>query len=62
MHRKDWVPDGAAYELRELGRLLEKTSEEEGKSLAVLVRKEAERILRRKQPGHGTKRRSTKRF
>ena len=54
MHRRDWVPDGAAYELRELGRLLERANEDEAKSLAVLVRKEAERILRRKQPGHGT--------
>jgi CRISPR-associated protein Cmr2 len=54
IHRKDWVPDGAAYELRELSRLLERVSEEEKANLTDLVRKEAERILRRKQPGHGT--------
>jgi CRISPR-associated protein Cmr2 len=54
IHRKDWVPDGAAYELRELSRLLERANEEEKASLSDLVRKEAERILRRKQPGHGT--------
>jgi CRISPR-associated protein Cmr2 len=53
MHRNDWVPDGAAYELRELGRLLDKASETEKASLIELVRKEAERILRRKQPQHG---------
>jgi CRISPR-associated protein Cmr2 len=53
MHRNDWVPDGAAYELKELGRLLDKADETERASLVKLVRKEAERILRRKQPQHG---------
>jgi CRISPR-associated protein Cmr2 len=53
MHVNDWVPDGAAYELRELGRLLDGASGDERKSLEDLVRKEAERILRRKQPRHG---------
>jgi len=53
MHRKDWVPDGAAYELRELGRLLDKADETEKASLVELVRKEAERILGRKHPQHG---------
>jgi CRISPR-associated protein Cmr2 len=53
MHRNDWVPDGAAYELRELGRLLDKADEVERASLLKLVRSEAERILRRKQPQHG---------
>jgi CRISPR-associated protein Cmr2 len=53
MHRNDWVPDGAAYELRELARLLEGADETEKVSLLELVRKEAERILRRKQPQHG---------
>jgi len=53
MHRKDWVPDGAAYELRELCRLLDRADETERASLLKLVRKEAERILRRKQPQHG---------
>jgi CRISPR-associated protein Cmr2 len=53
MHRNDWVPDGAAYELRELSRLLAKADETERASLLELVRREAERILRRKQPQHG---------
>lgn len=53
MHRNDWVPDGAAYELRELARLLDGAGETEKVSLRELVRKEAERILRRKQPQHG---------
>ena len=53
MHQKDWVPDGAAYDLRELVRLLERAEEAEKKNLVELVKKEAERILRRKQPQHG---------
>ncbi|MFL6235307.1 MAG: type III-B CRISPR-associated protein Cas10/Cmr2 [Thermoanaerobaculia bacterium] len=53
MHRNDWVPDGAAYELRELARLLDGAGGTERASLLELVRKEAERILRRKQPQHG---------
>jgi CRISPR-associated protein Cmr2 len=53
MHRHDWVPDGAAYELRELARLLDGAEETERETLLKLVRKEAERILRRKQPQHG---------
>ena len=56
MHREDWVPDGAAYELRQLARLLERAEEHERQSLEELVKKEAERILRRKQPGHGAQR------
>jgi hypothetical protein len=53
MHRLDLVPDGAAYELRELTRLLDGAEEPELGNLAKLVRKEVERILRRKQPQHG---------
>jgi CRISPR-associated protein Cmr2 len=53
MHRNDWVPDGAAYDLRELSRLLDRADDTEKVSLRELVQKEAERILRRKQPGHG---------
>jgi CRISPR-associated protein Cmr2 len=56
MHRKDWVPDGAAYELRELARLLEGAQGDAKNDLEELVRKEAERILRRKQPQHGAER------
>ncbi len=53
LHREDKVPDGAAYELEELARLLEGAKGEEKENLEKLVRKEAERILRRKQPGQG---------
>lgn len=55
MHRKeiDQIPDGAAYELRELARLLDGAEGESKESLEKLVRKEAERIFRRKQPEHG---------
>ena len=53
MHRLDLVPDGAAYELRDLTRLLDGATGTERENLAELVRKEAARILRRKQPQHG---------
>jgi CRISPR-associated protein Cmr2 len=53
LHVHDWVPDGAAYELRELARLLDGAEGQERRSLEELVRQEAERILRRKQPQHG---------
>lgn len=52
MHLRDLVPDGAAYELSELGSLLEGAGAAE-ETLKKLVDKEAERILRRKQPAHG---------
>lgn len=55
MHVQDLVPDGAAYELRELGSLLEGATGEAEATLKDLVGKEAERILRRKQPAHGAK-------
>jgi CRISPR-associated protein Cmr2 len=55
LHRADQVPDGAAYELRELGRLLEGVEDGDKENLTKLVRKEAERILKRKQPEHGEK-------
>lgn len=53
MHLADHVPDGAAYELRELGSLLAGVEGEKGEILKRLVDREAERILRRKQPAHG---------
>jgi CRISPR-associated protein Cmr2 len=53
MHRTDRVPDGAAYELRELARLLDGADADELGSLVELVRKEAKRILRRKRSEHG---------
>lgn len=54
LHLEDEVPDGAAYELEELARLLVRAEGEEETSLRMLVRNEAKRILRRKQPAHGT--------
>ncbi|HEX6898598.1 MAG TPA: type III-B CRISPR-associated protein Cas10/Cmr2 [Thermoanaerobaculia bacterium] len=53
MHRRDQVPDGAAYELRELALLTDRVQGEELQTLAKLVRSEAVRILKRKQPEHG---------
>jgi CRISPR-associated protein Cmr2 len=53
MHRNDWVPDGAAYELRDLARLLLRPSPDQEQSLKDLVREETRRILNRKQPQHG---------
>ena len=53
MHRNDWVPDGAAYELRELARLLDRADANEAGSLRELVQKEAKRILHRKRSEHG---------
>jgi CRISPR-associated protein Cmr2 len=63
MHQKEQVPDGAAYELRELARLLDRlpekpadgASSEVRRNLDRLVRKEAVRILRRKEPERGAK-------
>jgi CRISPR-associated protein Cmr2 len=58
MHVQDWVPDGAAYELRDLARLLpdpRKPPAPEGPALVELVRAETCRILKRKQPQHGEK-------
>jgi CRISPR-associated protein Cmr2 len=55
MHVQDLVPDGAAYELRALGTLLDGATGEAETTLKDLVGKEAERILRRKQPAHGAK-------
>lgn len=53
LHRADYVPDGAAYELRELARLLEGAQGAERDLLENLVKAEARRILGRKQPAHG---------
>lgn len=54
LHRNDQAPDGAAYELKELARLLDRADESQIETLTTLVRKEAERILLRKQPEHGS--------
>jgi CRISPR-associated protein Cmr2 len=53
LHRVDYVPDGAAYELRELARLLEGAKGTEREPLENLMKAEARRILGRKQPAHG---------
>ena len=53
LHRLDQVPDGAAYELQQLARLLEGATGDTQATLTSLARREAERILRRKQPLHG---------
>jgi CRISPR-associated protein Cmr2 len=65
MHQEDQVPDGAAYELRELGRLVAwreddaKSDDENLKKMKAdlesLVKIEAPRILGRKQAEHGEK-------
>jgi CRISPR-associated protein Cmr2 len=55
MHRNEQVPDGAAYELRELARLLDRAPAELEADLKELVRSEAGRILRRKEPERGPK-------
>ena len=67
-HRRDWIPDGAAYELRELEREMRKAgqgvldrrfrrdgrpTEPDAAGAVSLLDLEVERILRRKQPGHG---------
>ena len=63
LHLNDQVPDGAAYELRELDRLVEWTEadlksdsedlKKKREDLEKVVKKEAARILGRKQPQHG---------
>jgi CRISPR-associated protein Cmr2 len=55
LHAGDLLPDGAGFELRELGRLLEGTEGADRELLLELVRKEAGRILLRKRPEHGAK-------
>jgi CRISPR-associated protein Cmr2 len=55
LHREDEVPDGAAYELRELVRLLDNVKGAEKTALEALVRTEAIRILGRKHSEHGEK-------
>jgi CRISPR-associated protein Cmr2 len=55
LHRKEQIPDSAAYDLRELARLLDGAEDSQRQALTDLVRKEAERILLRKQPERGTK-------
>jgi CRISPR-associated protein Cmr2 len=52
LHCEDLVPDGAAYELRDLTRLLTPRPPD-GSALEDLVAAEATGILKRKQPQHG---------
>lgn len=56
LHLKDELPDGAAYELRDLALRLKPpkdATEEEKKNLLEAQRTEAKRILKRKQPKGG---------
>jgi CRISPR-associated protein Cmr2 len=55
LHAGDHLPDGAGFELRQLGRLLAGAEGTDRNLLTALVRKEAERILLRKRPEHGAK-------
>ncbi len=58
LHRLDAVPDGAAYELRTLARQLGGDKKAtRNPLLAEAMSAEAIRILERKQPNHGAKRR-----
>jgi CRISPR-associated protein Cmr2 len=52
-HAEDRIPDKAGYELRALARLTHDAGEVDGAQLKALAGKEAERILRRKQPRRG---------
>lgn len=54
LHVGDLVPDGLAFELRELARLLEGAPAADRQTLRNLVTAEAQRILGRKQPKRGS--------
>lgn len=53
LHAQDEISDKGGFDLRELGRLLEGAKGEDRQKLGELVKKEAVRILARKQPRHG---------
>ena len=53
LHVNDLVPDGLAFDLRELARLLEGAPDRARTKLIELVTKEAQRIVRQKQPKQG---------
>ena len=53
LHRTEAIPDGAAYELRDLARRLEPPDEELRATLREAARAEAMRILRRKKARRG---------
>lgn len=55
LHRLDAVPDGAAYDLQNLAwQLGGPTRKTDDPDLLAAMRREAVRILKRKQPAHGT--------
>ncbi|ACA60319.1 type III-B CRISPR-associated protein Cas10/Cmr2 [Candidatus Desulforudis audaxviator] len=54
LHRAEAVPDGAAYELRDLARQLEASDENLKSTLQKAAYAEAKRILRRKKARRGT--------
>lgn len=53
LHREDRVPDGLAFELRALALLPHGAAPDTRVELEAIMRKEAARILRSKQPRHG---------
>lgn len=56
LHRTEAIPDGAAYELRDLARQLEASNEELKTTLQEAAYAETRRILRRKKARRGTDR------
>jgi CRISPR-associated protein Cmr2 len=53
LHLGDLIPDGMAFELRELAHLLHQAAPDHRPALEKVVERETVRILRRKRPGHG---------
>ena len=56
LHRTEAIPDGAAYELRDLASQLETSDDELKETLQKAAREEAKRILRRKKARRGAER------
>ncbi|HBT47373.1 MAG TPA: type III-B CRISPR-associated protein Cas10/Cmr2 [Peptococcaceae bacterium] len=56
LHRTEAIPDGAAYELRDVVNHLETSDDELKETLLKAAREEAKRILRRKKARRGTER------
>lgn len=54
LHRTEAIPDGAAYELRDLVRRLETSNDKLKDTLQKAAREETKRILRRKKARRGT--------
>lgn len=54
-HRNADIPDGVAFELQELNGLLAHAEEDQRTTIQALVRKETERIMKRKRTARGEK-------